>query len=153
MVFAEESADFESEALAHRIEFCAWLWRDFFRDGMVVIEVGRPDEREARSRVDKAFHAIRNCGAECVVRSHCVHAKSNFAMGALNRAVDNDVHALCSGHDLSKIGYIDLPRVVWGIDGHEVGDAKLVVVFERFDHVRTEKTVTTENEDVHGIIG
>ena len=83
--------------------------------------------------------------------SHCVHAKGNFAMGALNRAVDDDVHALGSGHDLSKIGYIDLPRVVRGIDGQEVGDAKLVVVFECFDDIRTEKTVTAENEDVHGI--
>ena len=44
MVFAEESADFEAEALAHRIEFCAGLWGDVFRDGMVVIEVGRADE-------------------------------------------------------------------------------------------------------------
>ena len=85
------------------------------------------------------------------MRSHCVHAKSNFAMGALNRAVDDDVHVLGSGHDLSKIGYIDLPRVVWCIDGHEVGDAKLMVVFERADDIRTEKTIATENEDVHGI--
>ena len=153
MVFAEESAEFEPEALAHCIEFRAGLWGNFFRNGMVVIEVGRADERKARSRVDKAFHATGNCGAECVVRSHCVHAKSNFAMGALNRAVDDDVHALCSGHDLSKIGYIDLPRVVRCIDGHEVGDAKLVVVFEGFDDIRTEKTVATEDEDVHGIIG
>lgn len=44
MVFAEESADFEAEAFAHRIEFRAGLWRDFFRNGMVVIKVGRADE-------------------------------------------------------------------------------------------------------------
>lgn len=87
------------------------------------------------------------------MRSHCVHAKSDFAMGALNRAVDDDVHALGSGHDLREIGYIDLPRVVRGIDGHEVGDAKLVVVFECFDDVGAEKAVAAEDEDVHGIIG
>lgn len=44
MVFAEESADFEAEALAYRIEFRAELWGNFFRNGMVVIEVGRADE-------------------------------------------------------------------------------------------------------------
>ena len=44
MVFAEESADFESESFAHRIEFRAGLWGDVFRDGMVVIEVGWADE-------------------------------------------------------------------------------------------------------------
>ena len=86
------------------------------------------------------------------MRSHCVHAKSNFAMGALNRAVDDDVHALGSGHDLGKIRYIDLPRVVWCIDGHEVGDAKLMVVFERANNIRTEKTIATEDENFHGII-
>ena len=153
MVFAEDPADFEAEAFAHRIEFRAGLWGDIFRNGMVVIEVGRTDEREARSRIDKAFHATGNCGAERVVRSHCVHAKSNFAMGALNRAVDDDVHAFGSGHDLSKIGYIHLPRVVRCIYGHEVGDSKLVVDFEGFDDVRTEKTIAAEDEDVHGIIG
>ena len=86
------------------------------------------------------------------MRSHCVHAKSDFAMGALNRAVDDDVHALGSGHDLGKIGYIDLPRVVWCIDGHEVGDAKLMVVFECADDIRTEKAIATEDENFHGII-
>ena len=86
------------------------------------------------------------------MRSHCVHAKSDFAMGALNRAVDDDVHALGSGHDLGEIGYIDLPRVVWCIDGHEVGDAKLMVVFERANNIRTEKTIATEDENIHGII-
>ena len=87
------------------------------------------------------------------MRSHCVHAKSNFAMGPLDRAVDDDVHSLGSGHDLGEIGYIDLPRVVRCIDGHEVSDAKMVVVFECFDDIRTEETITTEDEDVHGIIG
>ena len=53
----------------------------------------------------------------------------------------------------AKIGYIDLPRVVRCVDGHEVGDAKLVVVFECFDDIRTEKTIATEDEDFHGIIG
>lgn len=87
------------------------------------------------------------------MRSHCVHAKGNFAMSALNRAVDDDVHAFGSRHDLSEIGYIDLSRVVRRIDGHEVSDAKLVVVFEGFDDIRAEKTIATEDEDVHGIIG
>ncbi len=86
------------------------------------------------------------------MRSHCVHAKSNVAMGALNRAVDYDVHALRSGHDLGEIRYIDLPRVVRCIDGHEVGGAKLMVVFERADDIRTEKTIATEDENFHGII-
>ena len=44
MVFAVESADFETESFAHRIEFRAGLWRDVFRNDMVVIEVGRADE-------------------------------------------------------------------------------------------------------------
>ena len=44
MVFAEESADFETESFAYRIEFRAGLWGDIFRDGMVVIEIGRADE-------------------------------------------------------------------------------------------------------------
>ena len=44
MVFAEEAADFETEPFAHCIEFCAGLWGDVFRNGMVVIEVGWADE-------------------------------------------------------------------------------------------------------------
>lgn len=44
MVFAEESADFEAEAFAYCIEFCTGLWGNFFRNGMVVIEIGRADE-------------------------------------------------------------------------------------------------------------
>ena len=44
MVFAEESADFEAESFAHRVEFRAGLWRNFFSNGMVVIEVGRANE-------------------------------------------------------------------------------------------------------------
>ena len=44
MLFAEETADFEAEAFAHRIETGAGVWGDFFRDGMVVIEIGRADE-------------------------------------------------------------------------------------------------------------
>ena len=127
-----------------RVEIGPGMEGDFFVDIEVVVLVRWADLGEMGTGIDMASMAVFDRREHTVVGAHGIDVKSEFAIGAQYRAVDDDIGAFGGATYLVQVGNVDLHRLVFTIYRHDIGDAQIVSFLQFVDDVRSEEAIAAE---------
>ena len=96
--------------------------------------------------VDAVLHGRRHH----VVATAGAYVERQLAVRSQHRQVDDCVHPLSGRYDLIDISCVDLEVFVRRVEIVDVGQTKLMPSLQRLDDVRTEHTVSAQDEYLHG---